>query len=120
MIMRFILDLNYCICVLKAYDAAVELRRIIGKAVELGKKVKEGAKKCKALTNPEDKKTCYKDLLKATMTEAKPLKEAYMKVRPTIIDMMNKFDECMAGRTNEVVDPMGAQECLPYVQEVSF
>jgi len=114
------LDLNYCICVLKAYDAVVELRRIVGKAVELGKKVKEGAKKCKALTNPEDKKTCYKDLLKATMTEAKPLKEAYMKVRPTIIDMMNKFDECMAGRTNEVVDPMGAQECLPYVQEVSF
>ena len=81
--MRIILDLNYCISVFKAYDAAVELRRIERKAVELGKKVKGGAEKCKALTNPEDKKTCNKDLLKATMTEAKPLKEAYMQqVRP--------------------------------------
>jgi len=33
---------------------------------------------------------------------------------------MNKFDECMAGRTDEVVDPMGAQECVFYTPEVSF
>ena len=81
---------------MQAYNTAVALRKIVNNARGLMKNLCEAMKKCKALTNPDDRKKCYQELMKQAVAEGKPIWESYKNLRPTILDVMNKFDKCMA------------------------